>query len=114
MHASFTQRTRRWCRAVTCAAAVLLAAGTPGIYNTTKFAVRGLSESLHYSLLQYEIGVSVLCPGLVKSYIYASDDIRPDELKVSAPSATSRRTASRSVSYIPKYWRSPCESNTST
>jgi len=61
--------------------AAFLAAGTPGIYNTTKFAVRGLSESLHYSLLQYEIGVSVLCPGLVKSYIYASDDIRPDELK---------------------------------
>jgi NAD(P)-dependent dehydrogenase (short-subunit alcohol dehydrogenase family) len=65
----------------TASMAAFLAAGTPGIYNTTKFAVRGLSESLHYSLLQYEIGVSVLCPGLVKSYIYASDDIRPDELK---------------------------------
>lgn len=65
----------------TASMAAFLAAGTPGIYNTTKFAVRGLSESLHYSLLQYEIGVSVLCPGLVKSYIYASDDIRPDALK---------------------------------
>ncbi|GEN99250.1 short-chain dehydrogenase [Novosphingobium sediminis] len=65
----------------TASMAAFLAAGSPGIYNTTKFAVRGLSESLHYSLLQYEIGVSVLCPGLVKSYIYASDDIRPDELK---------------------------------
>ncbi|QCI93719.1 SDR family NAD(P)-dependent oxidoreductase [Novosphingobium sp. EMRT-2] len=65
----------------TASMAAFLAAGTPGIYNTTKFAVRGLSESLHYSLLQYGIGVSVLCPGLVKSYIYASDDIRPDALK---------------------------------
>jgi len=65
----------------TASMAAFLAAGTPGIYNTTKFAVRGLSESLHYSLLQYEIGVSVLCPGLVKSYIYASDEIRPEELK---------------------------------
>lgn len=65
----------------TASMAAFLAAGTPGIYNTTKYAVRGLSESLHYSLLQYEIGVSVLCPGLVKSYIYASDDIRPDGLK---------------------------------
>lgn len=65
----------------TASMAAFLAAGTPGIYNTTKFAVRGLSESLRYSLLQYGIGVSVLCPGLVKSYIYASDDIRPDALK---------------------------------
>ncbi|WP_068074706.1 SDR family NAD(P)-dependent oxidoreductase [Novosphingobium lentum] len=68
----------------TASMAAFLAAGTPGIYNTTKFAVRGLSESLHYSLLQYGIGVSVLCPGLVKSYIYASDDIRPDDLKAGA------------------------------
>jgi short-subunit dehydrogenase len=61
--------------------ASFLASGSPGIYNTTKFAVRGLSESLRYSLMQYGIGVSVLCPGLVKSYIYASDDVRPDALK---------------------------------
>ncbi|GHC98647.1 SDR family NAD(P)-dependent oxidoreductase [Novosphingobium pokkalii] len=65
----------------TASMAAFLAAGTPGIYNTTKFAVRGLSESLHYSLLPYGIGVSVLCPGLVKSYIYASDAIRPEGLK---------------------------------
>jgi NAD(P)-dependent dehydrogenase (short-subunit alcohol dehydrogenase family) len=68
----------------TASMAAFLAAGTPGIYNTTKFAVRGLSESLHYSLLPYGIGVSVLCPGLVKSYIYASDAIRPDGLKAGA------------------------------
>eukprot|EP01037_Dinobryon_pediforme_P008617 gene8617-8709_t len=68
----------------TASMAAFIAAGTPGIYNTTKFAVRGLSESLHYSMLQYGIGVSVLCPGLVKSYIYASDDIRPDDLKAGA------------------------------
>jgi NAD(P)-dependent dehydrogenase (short-subunit alcohol dehydrogenase family) len=57
-----------------------LAAGSPGIYNTTKFAVRGLSESLRYSLAKHGIGVSILCPGLVKSYIYASDDVRPAHL----------------------------------
>jgi NAD(P)-dependent dehydrogenase (short-subunit alcohol dehydrogenase family) len=61
-----------------------LASGAPGIYNTTKFAVRGMSESLRYSLAKHGIGVSVLCPGLVKSYIYASDDIRPTELKAGA------------------------------
>lgn len=68
----------------TASMAAFLAAGIPGIYNTTKFAVRGLSESLHYSLLQHGIGVSVLCPGLVKSYIYASDAIRPEALKAGA------------------------------
>ncbi|MBC2651164.1 SDR family NAD(P)-dependent oxidoreductase [Novosphingobium flavum] len=57
-----------------------LASGTPGIYNTTKFAVRGLSESLRYSLAPKGIGVSCVCPGLVKSLIYASDDVRPAEL----------------------------------
>jgi NAD(P)-dependent dehydrogenase (short-subunit alcohol dehydrogenase family) len=61
-----------------------LASGSPGIYNTTKFAVRGMSESLRYSLAPHGIGVSIVCPGLVKSYIYASDDIRPDALKAGA------------------------------
>jgi NAD(P)-dependent dehydrogenase (short-subunit alcohol dehydrogenase family) len=68
----------------TASMAGFLAAGVPGIYNTTKFAVRGMSESLRASLAKHRIGVSVLCPGLVKSYIYASDDIRPDALKGNA------------------------------
>ena len=68
----------------TASMAAFLAAGVPGIYNTTKFAVRGLSESLRASLAPRGIGVSVLCPGLVKSYIYASNDIRPPELKAGA------------------------------
>ncbi|HEY0745054.1 MAG TPA: SDR family NAD(P)-dependent oxidoreductase [Steroidobacteraceae bacterium] len=65
----------------TASMAAFLAAGVPAIYNTTKFAVRGLSESLRASLAPHGIGVSVLCPGLVKSYIYASNDIRPKGLK---------------------------------
>jgi NAD(P)-dependent dehydrogenase (short-subunit alcohol dehydrogenase family) len=68
----------------TASMAAFLSAGKPGIYNTTKFAVRGMSESLRASLAPHGIGVSVLCPGLVKSYIYASDDIRPDRLKAGA------------------------------
>jgi NAD(P)-dependent dehydrogenase (short-subunit alcohol dehydrogenase family) len=65
----------------TASMAGFLAAGVCGIYNTTKFAVRGLSASLRASLAPHGIGVSVLCPGLVKSYIYASDEIRPEGLK---------------------------------
>jgi NAD(P)-dependent dehydrogenase (short-subunit alcohol dehydrogenase family) len=65
----------------TASMAAFIGSGAPGIYNTSKFAVRGLSYSLRHSMYQYGIGVSAVYPGLVKSYIYASDDIRPDELK---------------------------------
>ncbi len=68
----------------TASMAAFLSAGIPGIYNTTKFAVRGMSEALRASLAPRGIGVSVLCPGLVKSYIYASNDIRPAELRAGA------------------------------
>jgi NAD(P)-dependent dehydrogenase (short-subunit alcohol dehydrogenase family) len=68
----------------TASMAGFLAAGVCGIYNTAKFALRGLSGSLRASLAAHNIGVSVLCPGLVKSYIYASDDIRPESLKAGA------------------------------
>jgi NAD(P)-dependent dehydrogenase (short-subunit alcohol dehydrogenase family) len=65
----------------TASMASFIAGGAPGIYNTAKFAVRGLSYSLRHSMYKYGIGVSVVHPGLVKSYIYASDDVRPDGLK---------------------------------
>ena len=42
-----------------------------GIYCTTKFAVVGLSESLHHDLVSRgsQVGVSVLCPGFVQTRI---------------------------------------------
>lgn len=64
----------------TASMAAFLAGPVPGIYNASKFAVRGLSESLRYSLASQGIGVSILCPGLVKSHIYASDELRPASL----------------------------------
>lgn len=54
-----------------------------GIYTASKFAVRGLTESLRWSLAPYNIGVSVLCPGLVNSAIHESDKIRPAALSKS-------------------------------
>jgi NAD(P)-dependent dehydrogenase (short-subunit alcohol dehydrogenase family) len=64
----------------TASMAAFIASPAAGIYTTSKFAVRGLSEALHWSLAPYRIGVSVLCPGLVKSAIYESDQIRPPDL----------------------------------
>jgi NAD(P)-dependent dehydrogenase (short-subunit alcohol dehydrogenase family) len=40
-----------------------------GIYSTTKFAVRGLTQSLRLALAPQGVGVSVLCPGLTKTRI---------------------------------------------
>lgn len=51
-----------------------------GLYTTAKFGVHGLSEALRYSLRPHGIGVSMVCPGLVRSKIYESDRIRPPEL----------------------------------
>jgi NAD(P)-dependent dehydrogenase (short-subunit alcohol dehydrogenase family) len=65
----------------TASMASFVGSGVPGIYNTAKFAVRGLSYSLRHSMYRYGIGVSVVHPGLVKSVIYASDDVRPEALK---------------------------------
>ena len=55
-------------------------ASTAGIsvYNASKFAVVGLSEAMRSDLAAYDIGVSVLCPGLVATNIVNSERNRPD------------------------------------
>jgi len=54
-----------------------------GCYTTAKFAVVGLSESLRLDLAPHGIGVSVLCPGPVKTGILKSERNRPAELGAS-------------------------------
>lgn len=51
-----------------------------GVYNASKFAVVGLSETLRADLAQDKIGVSVLCPGVVSTQIHKSSRNRPEEL----------------------------------
>ena len=43
-----------------------------GVYNTSKFAVVGLTESLARELRNTRIGVSMLCPGQVETGIFAN------------------------------------------
>jgi short-subunit dehydrogenase len=43
-----------------------------------------MSEALRWSLRPHRIGVSVLCPGLVKSAIFESEQIRPASLSAQA------------------------------
>lgn len=51
-----------------------------GLYTASKYAVVGLSESLRMELEGTGIGVSVLCPGNVRTGILHSDRNRPAEL----------------------------------
>jgi NAD(P)-dependent dehydrogenase (short-subunit alcohol dehydrogenase family) len=48
-----------------------------GIYTASKFAVRGLTESLRYNLAPYGIGVSLMCPGLTRTHAWDSALKRP-------------------------------------
>jgi len=59
----------------------LIASQGLGIYNTTKYAVVGLSETLQKDLRGYDIGVSVLCPMGVNTAIRQSDRNRPAALR---------------------------------
>lgn len=57
-----------------------LIAGPPeGLYCTTKFAIVGLSEALLMEVADKGIGVSLLCPGLVKTRLIDSGESRPEE-----------------------------------
>jgi NAD(P)-dependent dehydrogenase (short-subunit alcohol dehydrogenase family) len=68
----------------TASMAGLIASQGLGIYNTTKYAVVGLSETLQKDLRGYDIGVSVLCPMGVHTNIRHSERNRPPELRNAA------------------------------
>jgi NAD(P)-dependent dehydrogenase (short-subunit alcohol dehydrogenase family) len=65
----------------TASMAGLIASQGLGIYNTTKYAVVGLSETLQKDLRPYNIGVSVLCPMGVATNIHDSERSRPAHLQ---------------------------------
>jgi NAD(P)-dependent dehydrogenase (short-subunit alcohol dehydrogenase family) len=65
----------------TASMAGLIASQGLGIYNTTKYAVVGLSETLQKDLRGYDIGVSVLCPMGVHTQIRQSERNRPTALR---------------------------------
>ncbi len=58
----------------------LAALGSVGLYATSKFAVVGLTEALRTDMIGRKIGVSVYCPGPVKSNIAESAGGRPEHL----------------------------------
>jgi NAD(P)-dependent dehydrogenase (short-subunit alcohol dehydrogenase family) len=82
----------------TASMAGLIASQGLGIYNTSKYAVVGLSETLVKDLRAYGIGVSVLCPMGVSTRIRESARHRPPELRNDrAPSAEPVELIGRSL-----------------
>jgi NAD(P)-dependent dehydrogenase (short-subunit alcohol dehydrogenase family) len=65
----------------TASMAGLIASKGLGVYNTTKYAVVGLSETLAKDLQPYGIGVTVVCPMGVATRIRAADRNRPAALR---------------------------------
>jgi NAD(P)-dependent dehydrogenase (short-subunit alcohol dehydrogenase family) len=65
----------------TASMAGLVASQGLGVYNTSKYAVVGLSETLAKDLRSYGIGVSVLCPLGVATRIRDSERNRPPTLR---------------------------------
>ncbi|TIX48807.1 SDR family NAD(P)-dependent oxidoreductase [Alteraurantiacibacter aquimixticola] len=49
-----------------------------GIYTASKFAVRGLTDSLRYNLAPHGIGCSLCCPALTRTNAWKSAQKRPD------------------------------------
>jgi NAD(P)-dependent dehydrogenase (short-subunit alcohol dehydrogenase family) len=52
-----------------------------GIYTASKFAVRGLTESLRYNLAPHGIGCSLCCPALTRTNAWTSALKRPREFE---------------------------------
>jgi len=76
----------------TASMAGLIASQGLGVYNTSKYAVVGLSETLAKDLRAYGIGVSVLCPLGVDTRIRESERNRPGGLRNDAASPAAAMT----------------------
>ena len=69
---------------ITASVSGLFSGAGAGVYVTSKFALVGLAESLRADLRESGIGVSVLCPGPVKSELFESTrQVRPVKLAAS-------------------------------
>lgn len=61
-----------------------------GAYTATKFAVVGMSEALRGEMAEYGVGVSILCPGFVRTRL-AETTARAGIERTSLPQSTSQQ-----------------------
>lgn len=84
----------------TASMAGFLAPGGSSAYVTSKFAVVGLSESLRCELAPHNVGVSVFCPGGVKSNLVATSAARRERLVTDGGEKQARLLAARQASSV--------------
>jgi len=77
----------------TASMAGLLTPPAMGVYNVSKHAVVALTETLYHdlSLIESNLGVSVLCPYFVPTGISQSESIRPSDTKPAAAATRSQQ-----------------------
>jgi NAD(P)-dependent dehydrogenase (short-subunit alcohol dehydrogenase family) len=77
----------------TASMAGLLTPPAMGVYNVSKHAVVALTETLYHdlSLIESNLGVSVLCPYFVPTGISQSESIRPSDAKPAAAATRSQQ-----------------------
>jgi len=68
----------------TASEAGLVTSATLGMYSATKHAVVGMTESLYRELEGTGVGVSCLCPNLVRTKIFESERNRDDGAEMTA------------------------------
>ena len=71
-----------------------------GVYNATKYAVVGISETLAIELAGSGVGVSVLCPGVVNTNIFKSQRNRPEHLRNPARNVAARAANDEMITQV--------------
>jgi NAD(P)-dependent dehydrogenase (short-subunit alcohol dehydrogenase family) len=67
--------------------------GFAGIYATSKFAVRGMTDSLRLALAPHRIGASVLCPGMTRTRAMTAGDLYRSKQEAGGEQVERRDTA---------------------
>ncbi len=77
-----------------------LISGSSGAYNVTKYGVVAFSEGLRVDLAPRGIGVSVLCPGFIRTQILDSVSHLPERFAGALPAGARSEAASEQVAMV--------------
>ena len=84
---------------ITASVAGIVSYPMMGPYNASKHAVVSIAETMHHELMAKDsnVGVSVLCPGLVNTRILDSDRNRPEQYREPALAREPTDEATRTI-----------------
>ena len=94
------ERHRQGGQIVSTASIAGLISGSSGAYNVTKYGVVAFSEGLRVDLAPRGIGVSVLCPGFIRTQILDSASHLPERFAGALGAAPRSEAASEQVAMV--------------